>query len=842
MSSQKPKTKIEPKMDSVIQVKLPMVRNFSTGGGHGPENTLVEGDEKIVTQKWQAYPPQNLKVLGKPNPPLSYVAMPRYTGKAEYATRVAFPNMLHAKLLTSPHPRAIIRSIDVSKAEKMPGVAYVLTYQNAPRTYPMPQELNFFGEIVAIVAADTEDLAEDAVEAISVDYEVLPFVSTLRQVMAPGAPDLRKGRGNLMLQNPNSSEYSPNATALMQYGDIDKAFAEADIIKEFSYYFAGAVPVPMQPAGSVAKWDGDKLTFWGMGQAIHPLRDDIAEGLGIEPAKVRYINKWNGCTLGGAQRTSRPNPWIAYIAKMTGRPVRLMLPKDQELAFMQVKPENITNFKVGAMKDGRIVAVLHETHFAAGNSEGAGMAGLGGTRSHLMLYGSKVPNWKSIGYNYKTNSLMTGASRSNQQQERKWSWENMMDEMAEAVGMDPIQFRMLHISQPGTTLAKNWAGLDQRPESVDGKFIYSDSFASVEVLQEGAKAIGWERRNPLAGGNPGRFKKGMGMAMSQHHAGSMGYHEGEVGFEKITARTGGGGGPREMFSATVELNLDGTITARNAQPESGTNHDTAMATLMAEMLGFANLDRMRMVWGDSDATPPSAGWHSGRTTMLQGGAMCNAVDKLRKDLLRRAADTLKVDESKLRIQDGTITSTEDAKRRITFADLARANKGIISETGRCVSGRSMTAGIGAVFVEVEVDTWTGDWKFLRSVYSTDTGLVINPLLAEADMHGSFVQSAQMTTDTLPWDREFSGTRHYAVGFLSFRIPTIMDVAEQTNVFIDSLEPRWFFGTKGIAETTIGGVPGAISNAIYNASGVRIREHPITRDKIMAGLKARTARS
>jgi xanthine dehydrogenase YagR molybdenum-binding subunit len=129
------------------------------------------------------------------------------------------------------------------------------------------------------------------------------------------------------------------------------------------------------------------------------------------------------------------------------------------------------------------------------------------------------------------------------------------------------------------------------------------------------------------------------------------------------------------------------------------------------------------------------------------------------------------------------------------------------------------------------------------VYCTDTGNVINPLLAEADMHGSFVQSAQMTTDALPWDREFPGTKHYSVGYLSYRLPTIMDVPErQTQVFVNSLEPRWFFGTKGMAETAIGGVPSAIANALYNACGVRIREHPVTRNKIMAGLKAKKVSS
>src|SRR5690242_18564162 len=144
----KPKIKIEPKMESVIQVKLPMVRNFSTGGGHGPEDVILEGDDKVETKKWQGYPPQNLNVVGKPLPPLDEVAIPRFLGKAQYASRVLLPNMLHMKLLVSPHPRARIRDINTSQAEKMPGVLYVLTYKNAPKTYPMPQDLNFQGEMV----------------------------------------------------------------------------------------------------------------------------------------------------------------------------------------------------------------------------------------------------------------------------------------------------------------------------------------------------------------------------------------------------------------------------------------------------------------------------------------------------------------------------------------------------------------------------------------------------------------------------------------------------------------------------------------------------------------------
>src|SRR2546425_13367147 len=243
-----PKLKIEPHLHSAIIVNQPMVRNFSTGGGHLPGDTLVEGDDKIVTKKWQGYPPENLNLIGKPQPPLAEVAIPRYTGKAEYATRIWFPNMLFAKLLTSPHPRARVRKLDAAKARQMPGVAYILTRENSPKTYLLPEELFFQGDVVAIVAAETEDLAEDAVEAIEVEYEVLPFATSLSQIMSGSAPDLsggRQRRGN-------------NGPQVVQYGDVDKAFQDADIIKEFTYYYAGGAVDPLQPCGSAAKCGGDK--------------------------------------------------------------------------------------------------------------------------------------------------------------------------------------------------------------------------------------------------------------------------------------------------------------------------------------------------------------------------------------------------------------------------------------------------------------------------------------------------------------------------------------------------------------------------------------------------------
>lgn len=828
---------IEPSNDSIIRIRLPMVRDYSTYGGHTPDETFLA--DGAIIRKWQGYPPEHLNVIGKPLPALAEVSVPRFTGKAQYASRVWFREMLYARFLTCPHPHARIQSLDTSAAEKMPGVAYILTYKNSPRKAgpipigdravpdPLPQEINLQGEPIAIVAAATEDLAQDACDAIQVDYEVLPFASTLKDAMAINAPDLRNGQGNF-IRHPNSPKDEPSATWADHRGDVDQGFADADIIKEFTYRFSGAVSVPMQPSGSVARWDKDhngedRLTFWGMGQGIYPARNALAAALDIDPARIRFINKWNGSTFGAARMAAERYYFsIAHLARVTGKPVKIMLPKDQELAQLQIKPETITKFKVGATKKGRLTAINHEVWVSVGDLEfGRHASSPGSATNQMELYTSTVPHWRSVWRAYKTNAPRPGPSRSYYQQETKWSWESMMDEMAEAVGLDPVEFRLMHIT---------------RPHPGNARYPY-DSFPSVEVLQEGARAFGWDKRNASFGaasavGSSARYRRGFGMGMTQHHGGLMGYHEGEPEFEALSKASGA-----NVFSTELELGTDGYVTMRIALPDSGSNAATALAHVVSEMLGFSTRDRVRLIWGDTETAPSSDEWFGGRTITLQGAAICNAADKLRKELLQRAAAALKTDASQLQIRDGVISA--GAGKNISLAALA--SDGAIKAHGRGVAGgprAGTNKGVGACFAEVEVDTWTGNWRFIRALYAHDTGILINPLVAEADMVGSLVESTQIATDPIPWDREFPGTRHYSVGYLSYRLPTIMDTPKQTQLFIDSLEPRWFYGIKSFSETSIGAVPGAIANAIYNACGVRIREHPITREKIMAGLRRR----
>jgi xanthine dehydrogenase molybdenum-binding subunit len=367
----------------------------------------------------------------------------------------------------------------------------------------------------------------------------------------------------------------------------------------------------------------------------------------------------------------------------------------------------------------------------------------------------------------------------------------------------------------------------KKPELESGALTF-DSFASVEVLDEGAKLFGWEKRNPKPGSAPGRFKRGMGLGMSQHHAGHMGYHEEEAPF-----RTERG----TIYSADVEMDPTGRVILRSALPDSGTNHDTGMATVIAEMLGISSIDSIKLLWGDSDIAPPSAEWYGGLTLAVQGGAALVAAKKLRTELLHRAARKLDVDASTLELKDNVIRVKADPQASVTAAELLEGKSlRMHGETKMTGHGRALVKGIGACFVEVEVDTWTGQFRLTRVVYSHDAGKVVNPLIAGADMEGSFMQSFQIATNAIPYDKEFPGQVHNNIGFLSYPIPTIMEFPDEIEqVFVESLEPRWFYGYKSFSETSIGAVPGAIGNAIYNATGVRV-SHPITAEGILMGLK------
>jgi CO/xanthine dehydrogenase Mo-binding subunit len=824
--------KIEPSLGDAEIVTMPMVRNFSTGGGHGPGDTLIEGDRRIVTQKWQGHPPADLAIIGKPQAPLRAVVEPRYRGTAEFATRIRLPGMLYVKFLRSPYPRAAIRSLDTAKAETMPGVHHILTYRNAPKTNPLQIELMLQGDIVALVAAESEDQAEDAVEAIAVDYLDLPSVPDLATAESDDAPDLREGKGNLLQLPPSNPNHDPKASARWHHGNVEQGFAESDIVRELSYYFGGGRVVPMQPYSGVAMWEGDKLTFWGHGQDIHPSREFLARWLGMDKNDIHFVNKWNGGTFGGVGVRYSPF-WglVAHIAKVTGRPVKAVLTKAEELYCITNKPETFSRFKVGLRRDGSIHALRYEFHMIAGNVDAVPQHVVGSvSKSQLELYTARVRHWEQVSYAYKSNTPMVACNRSCTQQEIKWAFEILIDELAEGAGQDPVQFRLMNMARPGDKLypATDWHTDMKKPETESDALTY-DSFGMVEAVEESAKLFGWDRRNRKPGSMPGRFKRGMGMGVSQHDPVLQCYHEGEAAFHTEHGI---------VWSADVEMDPAGRVILRSALPDSGTNHGTAMAMLIAEMLGIGAIDDIKLIWGDSATAPDTDQWRAGCTSTLQGGAALVAARKLKAELLDRAAPKLGIDAALLELKDSMVRARADPRQSISAAELLSGSSLRMHGEVKAVPGRSLSTGAGTCFVEVEVDTWTGQFRVTRVVYAHDAGKLINPFVAISDMEGSFMQSFQIATNAIPYDKEFPGQMHNNIGFLSFPIPTIMEFPDDmTQIFVESLEPRWFYGYKGFSETSIGAVPGAIANAIYNATGVRV-SHPISAERILMGLKKR----
>ncbi len=843
--------KIESKTDHTIIVKNEANPDFSPG-------QLVEGDKKIPSEKWRGYPPTDLRIVGKPLPPLREVSVPRYTGEAQYATRIRLPNTLCLKFLRAPHPRAIIKYLDASKAEKMPGVAMILTYKNWPETKlpppmsPLKQNVEHWGEIVAIVAADSEDRAEDAVEEIDVEYEKLPYIATVAQALAPDAPKIIPS-GNLVIQKPGSFGYDKNSTLKYGVGDVEKGFAESDVVMDLEYSWGNTNILPMQPNSALVKWDGDKVTFWAYGQDIFPPRAALAATLGIPQENLRFIAPYNGgsyggvAPLGGTGSLSPLNLYAAYISRKTGRPVKYFLTKDEEIIEKRGKTETLSKYRIGAKKDGKIIALKWTLYQAIGDFGADVVMFTIQTPANVYpwdnvtAYCPNIPNWEITGYLYAANTNQSGCNRSCPNQESKWGLEIALDELADKLGMDPVELRLINIAKPGKKIVAKDYGADQRLEVENGTLTFDD-YASEEVLKRGARAIGWNRRNSIPGGNQtGRYMRGIGMALSDHHGGFNGYMRGEVGFADRPRP------PVSMsyFGVLVEMDQGGTVTIRNGLPDSGTDHDTPMAMLVAEILGYSNLEKIRPVWGDSATTPNSGTWYGGRTTTNAGAAACQAAHELKNTLLKMASDHLQVDASKLVMKDGAIIVKDDPNGQVSFGELVGKAGGLIHalgevnirQAGTNTSDRALIRGVGTCFVEVEVDSWTGKVRILNLVYVTDAGLVINPFTSESDQDGAVIQGAGNAFERVPWDLESPGHLIGGVGYLSYGIPTIYETPEKmTHVLINSLEPRQFFGYKSFSETTIGAVPCAIANAVYNATGVRIRNQPISQAAILQGLR------
>jgi xanthine dehydrogenase molybdenum-binding subunit len=746
-------------------------------------------------------------VVGKRVPRVD--ALEKATGAAKYTADIHLPGMLFGKIKRSPYAHARVVHIDTSRAAQLPGVKAVLTWDDVPHTphagqpeprasslardqYILANKACFLGDGVAAVAAVSEDVAEDALELITVEYEVLPAVFDAEQALLPGAPSIHGTERNLVIP-----------PVIIETGDIERGFAEADFIFEGRYSTSRHVPAFMEPYVCICRPEtGGKLTVWSSTQAPFMVRGSLSEVLGIPMNLIRVLSEHMGGGFGAKQDLYQLEYLTVLLARRSGRPVKMEFSRAETFVAGRSRHPVVVELKQGVKRDGTLTA--RQARFIANSgayaSHGPGITWVG---SQMLSSLHKCPNVHIEGLCVYTNVPIAGAFRGYGAPQAYFALETQMDEIAETLGLDPIELRLKNLFQPG----------DIGPTGLP-----FESNQLAECLQRGAKLIGWNERQP-AGSTAGILKRGVGVATELHAA---------TAFPDT----------KEVASAVVVVNEDGTAQLRIGAADLGTGAKTVLAQIAAEELGLCYED-MRVVAGDTDSVPYDLGAYASRTTYIVGGAALRAAAEARKQVFALAAAKLAVSPELLEAQQGLIRVKSAPERMLSFRDALQTAHG---ETPPIIMGQGGFAppndySFAAQFAEVEVDTETGQTRLLRLVAVHDIGKAINPAAAEGQVEGGLHQGmGYALIEDLVVDPATGRTLN--PNFVDYKLLTAQDMPEITVDFVESDDSLGPFGAKGVAEDSLCPTAPAVLNAIYNATGTRIKDLPASAEKVLAALQAR----
>lgn len=758
-------------------------------------------------------------------------AFDKVTGGRHYPVNISMPGMLHTKILRSPFPHARIVAIDTSAAEQLPGVKAVLTPEDVPQrpftpVYFVPVEaksmvldfvimsdtVRWVGQPVAAVAATSIDIAEAALELIDVEYEELPAVFDPEEAMRDGAPQLHAHASNNIAKNPSLS-----------IGDLEAGFAEADHIFEGVYQTQRVHTCYMEPRVCVVDSDSSgRLTVHSSMQHAFGLREKLAFALGLPESRVNVIKPpYIGGGFGGKLDLGFIEPIAALLSLKTGRPVRAEQTRGEDFISTARHPIKVF-LKTGVKKDGTFTAryiksILDTGAHATHGSEVIMVHGLYGA-----FFPWKCPNQTWEGFTVYTNNMIGGGYRGYGAPQGCFPIESQNDEICETLGLDPIEFRLKNTHREG----------DPHPV-LEGHTL--SSYRLDECLRRGAERIGFDQRKK-AGSSPGSIKKGIGFACHPL------WVSGCVGFPDIYEHAG----------AMVKLNRDASADIISSCVDIGSGQTTMLCQMVAEELGLG-IESVRVVYADTDTAPFDAPTHASRTTYSAGLATKAAAVDARKKLFRVAAIVMEANPEDLVIENGNIMVRGAPDSSVPMADIiARAESPFIQvgeqgpfattleEKGTIIGSASMSpptnpSPAAAEFVELEVDTDTGEVKILRVVYAHDIGRLIHPNSAEGQVEGGFQQGmGYALMEHLQFDQETGAC--LSGDFLDYKIPTAVEMpAKIESIFIESNEISGPYGAKSMSEMCIIVPAPAIANAIYNAIGVRIRDLPITPEKILTAL-------
>jgi len=735
--------------------------------------------------------------------PIRHDGVDKVTGAAVYGADVRLPGMLYGKVLRSPHAHARILSIDTSKAMQLDGVRAVATADDLVETVDGLSNLGetvmnvrevaqnslasdkvlYKGHALAAVAATSAHIAEEAIDLIEVEYEVLPAVVDVREAMKDGAPLLDENRttremGEKTDKKSNIASHNRNST-----GDLESGFSEADEIVEREFQTATVHQGYIEPHNTTVWWKKDgTITVWVSTQGPFEIRSQVSEVLQVPISKIKVIP----CEIGGGFGGKFPaymEPAAAILSHKTGHPVKMIMNRTEVFEATGPGPGSYIKVKMGIKKDGTLTAAQAYMAYEAGGFPGSAV----GAGAACILGPYSIANVTIDAFDVVVNKPKSSAYRAPGAPNAAFASESVIDELAERIGMDPLEVRLKNSAREGT-------------RRTDGT-VY--------------KRIGCEETVQAA-------------SDSEHYKSKLeGIHRGR-GVASGFWFNGGG-----ESSAAISVNSNGTLNLQEGSVDIGGSR-ASMSMIVAETLGL-NADDINPSIPDTSSIGMTAGTGGSRVTYATGHACYKAAEDVKAEMCLRAARQLEVDERDIEYQEGRFVCKSDTSKSLSFKDIA-AEQG---RTGGPITGKGTINAIssqnafGTHIVDVEVDTETGKVKILRYTAVQDVGKAIHPSYVEGQIQGGVVQGIGWALSEGYFYREDGSMAN--ASFLDYRMPTALDLPLVETVLVEVANPASPHGIRGVGEVPLVPPMAAIANAIYDAVGVRLGELPMSPDKVIAAL-------
>lgn len=758
-------------------------------------------------------------------------AVEKVTGTAQYTADLKLPGMLYTKLLKSPHAHARIIRIDTSEAEKLLGVRAILTGKEVPYKFGIymqdkeilaQEKVHHVGEPVVAVAADTEEIAEQAVKLIKVEYEELPAVFDQRDAMKEGAPLVHEclheyEHAPFIFPKPHTN--IANHFKLRK-GDVERGFKEADVIVENEFYQPQVQNVQMETHASIGQWlPNGQINIWTSAQSPFAVRHLLSAGLGIPIHKINVVVPYLGGGFGG-KAGLHWEPLVVLLSKKAGRPVRLVMTREEQFNTTAVRQGFYARVKTGVKRDGKIIAEELLFLWDAGAYADYGVnitraAGYSCTGPY------EIPNVKCDSITVYTNHPYGTAYRGFGHAEFHFATERQMGLVARAIGMDPVEFRLKNAALPGCI-------------TTTGERLREDAGRVDECIKAVTEAIGWGKKGPKQVG--GKLR-GKGIAALWKAPAMPSY---------------------TSSSAILKLNEDGSVTLSISSIEMGQGTPTALAQMVAEELQMP-IEKVKVVTKrETDFGPYSWQTVASRGLFMEGNATLDAVRKLKEQVKGTAAELLGVSKEELVVAEEKVFLLGKPDKSIPLSKLATAG---IFPDGRGIGGPVLGYGMytaegltnldpetgqgfpalmwtfGAQGAEVEVDPETGEVRVLKMVSAFDIGKSINPVLLKGQVYGGIVQGVgSALTEEFIFNEKGVLLNNNLTDYKICRMQDIPD--EFVFIPIENPQRNAPYGVRGIGEQPRISIEPAIANAIYDATNVDFFEIPMNRERVWRALKQR----